>query len=128
MTDQQRTDKTGAAVAVALDDKRSAYAITFADDEVAGRAYFTPASGAEDDWIFFHTEVDESYGGRGLAGILVGEAMADVAHRGKTVVPVCPFVASWMKKNGDEYTSGGGAVRKATPADVDAARAASKGA
>lgn len=126
MTDQQLTDKTGAAVAVALDEERNAYAITLADGEVAGRAFFTPASGAEDDWIFFHTEVDESYGGRGLGGILVGEAVADAARRGKTVVPVCPFVAKWVEKNGEEYASSGGTVRKARPADLDTAKAASK--
>src|SRR5699024_5164110 len=83
MTDQQLTDKTGAAVTVALDEDRRAYAIALADGEVAGRAYFTTASSAEDDWIFFHTEVDESYGGRGLGGLLVGEAVADAARRGK---------------------------------------------
>ncbi|SMY11892.1 GNAT family N-acetyltransferase [Brevibacterium jeotgali] len=133
MTDQQLTDKTGAAVTVALDQERRAYAITLDSGEVAGRTFFTPASATEDsggaeEWIFFHTEVDDSFGGRGLGGILVGQAMADVAERGVTVVPLCPFVKGWLEKNEDAYASQGGTVRRAGPSDVDAAQAASKGA
>lgn len=135
MTDQQLTDKTGAAVTVTLEQERRAYAITLDTGEVAGRTFFTPATGeaaegadSAEQWIFFHTEVDESFGGRGLGGILVGQAMADVAERGVTVVPLCPFVKGWLEKNEEDYAAQGGAVRAAGPADVDAARAASKGA
>lgn len=144
MTDQQLTDKTGTAVTVDFEQERRAYAITLDTGEVAGRAYFTPASdgvagdaengesaggSAEaEEWVFFHTEVDESFGGRGLGGLLVRQAMADVADRGVTVVPLCPFVKAWLEKHEDEYAAQGGAVRAAGPADVDAARAASKGA
>lgn len=133
MTDQQLTDKTGAAVTVTFEKDRNAYAITLDTGEVAGRAFFTPASATEgsggaEEWIFFHTEVDESFGGRGLGGILVGQAMADVAARSVTVVPLCPFVKGWLEKNEDAYASQGGTVRKARPSDVDAAQAASKGA
>lgn len=143
MTDQQLTDKTGAAVTVTFEKERNAYAITLDTGEVAGRAFFTPASGGEsavdaaageessdtaEEWIFFHTEVDESFGGRGLGGILVGQAMADVAARSVTVVPLCPFVKGWLEKNEDAYASQGGTMRKARPADVDAANAAAKGA
>src|SRR5699024_514871 len=82
MTDQQLTDKTGAIVTVEHDDARGAYALTFANGEVAGRTFHTPTS--DDEWIFFHTEVDDEYSGRGLGGILVGQAMTDVARQGRT--------------------------------------------
>ena len=126
MTDQQLTDKTGAIVTVEHDDARGAYAITFANGEVAGCTFHTPTSA--DEWIFFHTEVDDEYGGRGLGGILVGQAMADVARQGRTVVPLCPFVKGWLEKNGDEFAAAGGSVRAPRPADLDTVRAAQKGA
>lgn len=126
MTDQQLTDKTGAVVTVEHDDARSAYALTFANGEVAGRTFHTPTSA--DEWIFFHTEVDDEYAGPGLGGILVGQAMADVARQGRTVVPLCPFVKGWLEKNGDEFAAAGGSVRSPRPADLDTVRAAQKGA
>lgn len=46
---------------------------------------------------FTHTEVDPAFGGQGLGGTLVGEALADVAARGETVVPVCPFVVKYLR-------------------------------
>lgn len=128
MADQQLTDKTGAVVAVEHDDARGAYALTFANGEVAGRTFHIPASAAGDEWIFFHTEVDDEYSGRGLGRILVGQAMADVARQGKTVVPLCPFVKGWLEKNGDDFAAAGGAVRAPRPGDLDTVRNASPGA
>ncbi|WP_019182381.1 GNAT family N-acetyltransferase [Microbacterium yannicii] len=46
-----------------------------------------------------HTEVDPAFRGRGLAGIVIGEAMADSARRGETVVPLCPVVARYLGDN-----------------------------
>jgi hypothetical protein len=111
MADRQLTDKTGAVVTVEHDDARGAYALTFANGEVAGRTFHIPASAAGDEWIFFHTEVDDEYGGRGLGGILVG-----------------PFVKGWLEKNGDDFAAAGGAVRAPRPGDLDTVRNASTGA
>ena len=49
--------------------------------------------------IFPHTEVDPAFRGRGIAQQLVAEAMADVARRGETVIPHCPVVAGYLRKN-----------------------------
>jgi predicted GNAT family acetyltransferase len=48
---------------------------------------------------FPHTEIDPAFRGQGLAPKLVAGAMADVARRGETVVPHCPVVAGWLRKN-----------------------------
>jgi len=48
---------------------------------------------------FPHTEVDPAFRGRGLAQQLVGEAMADAARRGETVVPHCPVVAKYLRSH-----------------------------
>ena len=49
--------------------------------------------------IFPHTEVDPAYRGRGIAQQLVAGAMADVARRGETVIPHCPVVSGYLRKN-----------------------------
>ncbi|MGW4392575.1 GNAT family N-acetyltransferase [Streptomyces sp. NPDC004685] len=49
--------------------------------------------------VFFHTEVGEAYAGQGLAGRLVREALTDVRKLGKRIVPVCPYVAKFLKSH-----------------------------
>ncbi|NHA01956.1 N-acetyltransferase [Nocardioides sp. W3-2-3] len=48
---------------------------------------------------FVHTEVDDSYGGQGLAGHVVEFALADVRARGKRIIAHCPYVAKWLTKH-----------------------------
>ncbi|MFE9689144.1 GNAT family N-acetyltransferase [Micromonospora sp. NPDC005806] len=52
--------------------------------------------------VFFHTEVDDAFAGQGLAAHLVQEALTDVRASGKRIVPVCPYVAKFLKKH-DEF-------------------------
>lgn len=47
--------------------------------------------------VFPHTEIDPAFGGRGLGSELVSRALADVAARGETAVPVCPFVVKYLR-------------------------------
>jgi len=46
-------------------------------------------------------EVDDSYEGRGLATILVGEALQATRAAGKRVVAVCTLVAGYLDKHRD---------------------------
>ncbi|GAA4770185.1 GNAT family N-acetyltransferase [Actinomycetospora chibensis] len=47
--------------------------------------------------VLIHTEVDEAYGGRGLAGRLV-QAVFDAARaEGVAVVPRCPYARRWLR-------------------------------
>jgi uncharacterized protein len=46
-----------------------------------------------------HTEVAPSFRGRGLGGDLVAVALAHAQLRGRTVVPNCSFVASFIKRH-----------------------------
>ena len=48
---------------------------------------------------FLHTEVDDAYGGRGLASALVQFALDDVRAAGLRIVPHCPYVAGWIRKH-----------------------------
>lgn len=126
MTEQQ-TDKTGAPVHIVLDETRpvSAYTVSLDDGTLAGRVDFVDP--AEGERIFFHTEVASEFGGRGLGGLLMREALADSVRKDLTVVPVCSMFAKHLDKNGTEYTAEGGRFRKPRPADLTLVRQSTKG-
>ncbi|WP_418955703.1 GNAT family N-acetyltransferase [Streptomyces tritici] len=63
------------------------------------RAGLTAYRDRDGQRVFFHTETDEAYAGQGLAGILVQEALTDVRAAGLRIVPVCPYVAKFLKKH-----------------------------
>jgi predicted GNAT family acetyltransferase len=48
---------------------------------------------------FTHTEVDEALEGRGFASRLVEAALDDARGQGLEVVPLCPFVASFIDRH-----------------------------
>lgn len=110
-------DSTGETVTVDLDEARGAYVIRDASGTDAGRAFFLNAPDGER--IFYHTEVDEAFGGRGLSKVLVAQSLADSRERGVTVVPVCPLFVKKLADKGDDYLAQGGKFRKATGADID---------
>lgn len=66
------------------------------EEGVAGFAQFLDR---DDRRIFFHTEIAEEFGGRGLAGQVVEEAVTATRAEGRTVVPVCPYVKRWLTKH-----------------------------
>ncbi|MFC4563438.1 GNAT family N-acetyltransferase [Nocardiopsis mangrovi] len=129
MTGQQ-TDRTGAPVRIALDetDAISAYTVSLDDGTLAGRAAFVDPPGAGGERIFYHTEIAEEFGGRGLAGLLVREALADSIRKDLTVVPVCPLFRNHLDKHGEDYTAEGGRFRRPRPADLATVQQATKGA
>lgn len=64
---------------------------------LGGFAEFTLLSPGR--FAFPHTVIDPAFRGRGLALLLVREAMAHAASRGDTVVPLCPLVAKYLREN-----------------------------
>lgn len=66
-------------------------------DTVAGFTLFRPD--AHGRLVFPHTEIDPAFSGRGLGSVLVGRALADVAARGESIVPVCPFVVKYVRSH-----------------------------
>ncbi|MGW0828140.1 GNAT family N-acetyltransferase [Streptomyces sp. NPDC002845] len=51
--------------------------------------------------VFFHTEIDDAFAGQGLAAPLVQQALEDVRESGKRIVPVCPYVAKFLKRHAE---------------------------
>lgn len=113
-------DRTGAAVTIGLEDSRpiGAYTVAFRHGSPVGRAEFIDSPDVAGERIFFHTEVDEQFGGGGLAGLLLRIALADSIRRNLTVVPVCPLFARHLKAHGDEFAAGGGAFRRPNRGDL----------
>ncbi|MFZ0832392.1 MAG: GNAT family N-acetyltransferase [Mycobacterium sp.] len=89
------TDKTGAGTAVSQQADRFTISV---DAQPAGFAQFADRDGRR---VFFHTEVDDEFEGRGLATIVVGEAVAATKDAGLRVVPVCELVAAYLKEHSE---------------------------
>jgi predicted GNAT family acetyltransferase len=86
-------DKTGAQTTVTAEDGRYTIAV---DGKMVGLADFADRG---DQRVFYHTETNPAYGGRGLATILVEEALNAALAAGKRVVPVCSMVVTVLKKH-----------------------------
>ena len=52
---------------------------------------------------FHHTEVYDGFEGRGLALVLVDEALADARRRGLGVLPMCPYVRRVVARAPEKY-------------------------
>ncbi|MFF5406452.1 GNAT family N-acetyltransferase [Streptomyces misionensis] len=86
---------TPAAPVVERVEDRHRYEI-LVDGELAG---FTEYLDRDEQRVFYHTEVGDAYAGQGLASRLVEQALTDVRRAGKRVVPVCPYVAAFLRKH-----------------------------
>jgi uncharacterized protein len=51
----------------------------------------------------YHTEVEPAYEGHGIGSELAKVALADVRDRGLELVPLCPFIADYVRRHPDQY-------------------------
>jgi predicted GNAT family acetyltransferase len=49
--------------------------------------------------VFTHTEVPETFAGKGVGSRLVKAALADAREQGLKVVPLCEFVAAYIEQH-----------------------------
>jgi predicted GNAT family acetyltransferase len=87
------TDKTGAPTTVA--EGRQTYTIAV-EGKAVGHADYADRG---DQRVFYHTVIDPDFGGRGLATILLEEALNAARSDGKRIVPVCSMVGTVLKKH-----------------------------
>ncbi|BBH63968.1 hypothetical protein ACTI_06530 [Actinoplanes sp. OR16] len=64
--------------------------------EVAGMLHYRRHG---DRIELLHTEVDQAFSGRGLAGRLAAAALADARSRSTPVTATCPFVAGYLERH-----------------------------
>lgn len=128
MADEQPTpggaDPAAEQVEVRDDPARHRFDI-LVDGAQAGYSLYThPAENPDQQRIFYHTVIDDAFGGRGLAGTLTSAALEASIADGYRIVPVCPYVVRWLGKHpGLE-----GSVDRVTPTHLEVVRRANDGA
>ena len=68
------------------------------DGELAGFAQYVRKGGR---LVFVHTEIDPRFEGRGLGSKLAAGALDQARQAGEPIVPLCPFIASYIAKHPD---------------------------
>jgi predicted GNAT family acetyltransferase len=87
------TDRTGAETTVTAEQSRFTIAV---DGQTVGLADYYDRDGQR---TFPHTEVGRAFQGRGLASILVGEALRATREAGLRVIPACSMVADYIDRH-----------------------------
>ena len=49
--------------------------------------------------VYTHTQTEPSHQGQGVAGQLARFVMDDARAKGRTVVPICPYIGQWLGKH-----------------------------
>lgn len=80
-------------------DEKSRYEI-LQGGQVVGFAEFRPVGDAV---MLPHTEIEQGHEGEGLGSQLAKFALDNVKTEGKRVIPMCPFIAGYIRRH-PEYT------------------------
>jgi uncharacterized protein len=83
------------SVSVRDDGDRHRYVVEV-DGVQAGFAVYHLRGGRH---FFVHTEVDDEYSGQGVGSALIRDALDDVKAMGGMIVPLCPFVARYVRSH-----------------------------
>ena len=87
---------TGSAQVVVRDNPDESRYELLLDGDVAGEIRYRRRP---DAIALVHTEVSASLEGRGLGADLVRAALDDLRARGLQIVPICPFVRSYIRRH-----------------------------
>jgi hypothetical protein len=79
-----------------LDEARKRYELRRGDTAI-GFAEFTRVG--SDTVMFSHSEVDPAYEGQGHGSRLAREVLEDVKRQGLQVIPMCPFIAAYLRRH-----------------------------
>ena len=80
---------------------RSRYEVRL-DGTLAGFAQYVRRGGRT---FFVHTEIDPSFEGKGLGSKLAAGALGAERDAGAKVVPLCPFIRSYIDRHPDEMAN-----------------------
>ncbi|HUH53716.1 MAG TPA: GNAT family N-acetyltransferase [Microbacteriaceae bacterium] len=109
----ENLDRKGSPVTIKRDDDIGAYTVSYEDSGIVGRSFFKNSESEEKSRIFYHVEVNEEFGGRGLASLLVNASLEEAIRDSITVVPLCPVYVGYLDKNGQDFVATGGSFRAA---------------
>ena len=96
--------------------ERSRFEVLDADTVIGQAAYVDDVGLGQR--IFYHTVIDEEYGGRGLAGVMAAQALDETVAAGLMIVPVCPYIKKYLGKHPGYAAS----VQAPTPAHLEFVR------
>jgi predicted GNAT family acetyltransferase len=68
----------------------------FVDGELAGHVLYQQR---EDSLVLIHTEVADEFEGQGVGSRLIAGTLDDIRGRGLSIVPLCPFVKSYLERH-----------------------------
>jgi uncharacterized protein len=80
-------------------------------DRIIGKANYREYGDGQGLRIFYHTVIENEYGGQGLAGRLASLALNETVSAGVSIVPVCPYIHKYLDRH-PEYA---GNVTEPTP-------------
>jgi predicted GNAT family acetyltransferase len=83
-------------ITIERNDARRRYEL-IVGDAVAGYAQFRTTP---DSIIFTHTIVRPEFEGQGLGTRLARFVLDDAVARGERIVPLCPFIAAYLREHG----------------------------
>jgi predicted GNAT family acetyltransferase len=95
-TDPQESASTATDVTVTRDPVRHRYNALVAGAEVSG---FVDYQETSDLVVLTHTEVDQSFEGRGVGSALARAALDDVRERELKALVICPFILTWLRRH-----------------------------
>lgn len=82
-------------ISISRNDASGRYEMTVDGDD-AGFAQFEQT---DTRIAFVHTEVFDAFQGQGVASHLAAEAIADAVSRDLTIIPVCAYMARYLKRH-----------------------------
>jgi hypothetical protein len=82
--------------ATVRDDPQNHRYLLEVDGEVVGVAVYHLRGNR---YFFVHTEIDPEHEGEGLGSTLARGALDDVRAMGMKIVPLCPFMASYIERH-----------------------------
>lgn len=91
MTDQRPQD-----VSVRNTPEEGSFDVFIGDEHAGSSLYAEVSEGPSRQRVFFHTEIREEFGGRGLAAVLTSSALEASVESGFRIVAVCPYVKKWL--------------------------------
>lgn len=121
--DPRPADQEPQGVEVRDDPARGRFDILVGGEQAGFSLYTHTAGDPDGQRIFFHTVIDDAFGGRGLAGILTRIALETSVREGHRIVAVCPYVARWLRSHHEVDE----AVDRVRPEHLEAVRLASRG-
>lgn len=85
---------------IAINDNNRGEIQLFLEDKKIGKMDISVSSSI---LTVYHTEVDEAYGGKGYAKLLLEKLVSYAREKGLKINPLCPYVHAQFKRREEDY-------------------------